>query len=206
MERSTKLYHGWWIVVLGFFMMALIFAPLLTLPGLFVVPATEELGVERAAFTLHISIAAFVTIFCSLFVGKILTKYNMKLIMFVAAIVAILCFLSYSFSTHLWHFYVTSAVFGVAAVALANVPVAILVNNWFGPKMKGKAMGIAMVGSGVGAMILMPIIGLINSNIGWRWSYRLLALLLLVFLVPLILAVLVRAPGDKGLRRIGDME
>jgi MFS family permease len=206
--NSTRkgIYPGWKIVVTGFFLMAIIFAAVISLPGLFTIYVTEELNLTRAAFTVHMTISTLAAMVCSLFVGKIFQKYNIKLLMTVAALIVFVCFAGYSFATRLWHFYAISVAVGFFCVFLINVPVSILIHTWFGKKLKGKAMGIAMTGSGVGAMILNPVLSYINATRGWRMSYRLLALLVLAVAVPLILLTVEKSPQDKGWERIGDEE
>ncbi len=206
MSNPSKkgIYHGWWIVITSLLMMATVYSAMITLPGVFTVFVTEDFGVTRTAFTAHITICTLACMVASLFVGKLFQKYNPKILMAVSAVIVTLCFLGYSFATSVIHFYVISALVGFFGLFLSNVPISILINSWFGPKMKGKAMGIAMVGSGIGSMVLNPVLTAINEAYSWRMSYRLLALLVLVLVLPLILLKVTRSPEDKGLARLGD--
>jgi MFS family permease len=104
-----------------------------------------------------------------------------------------------------WNFYILSALIGFASMFIIHIAVAIMVTFWFGPKIRGKAMGLAMAGSGIGTMILNPLLAYINTTYGWRMSYRLLALLTII-LVPLILAIVVKSPQEKGLTQLGAVE
>ena len=205
MSQTKKgFYHGWWIVVASFFLMAIIFSSMLTLPGVFTVAVTEELGVSRTSFTLHMTICLLASTVAAFFVGKAFTKYNPKTLMTVFTIIAGLCFVGYSFATSVYHFYIASAVVGFSGMFTTSVPIGILITNWFGPKMKGKAMGIAMAGSGVGAMALNPILSAIILQYSWQMAYRLLAVLTFVLCLPLVLFAVSRAPADRGLERLGD--
>ncbi len=204
--KKRRIYPGWWIVITGILLMAIIFASVISLPGVFTIYVTEEFGISRTAFTTHMTISTLSSMLAALFVGKILQKYNIKLLMAAFTLVSIICFTAYSFATQLWHFYIISAVIGFCLMFLTGVPISILVNNWFGPKMKGKALGIAMTGSGIGAMVFNPVLGFINSTYGWRVSYRLLALLTLVIILPLVLITVEKSPAEKGVARLGDVE
>lgn len=197
-------YHGWWIVITSFFMMAIVFASMLTLPGVFTVAVTEEFGISRTSFTLHMSICLLASTVAAFFVGKAFTKHDPKKLMTIFTIVVGLCFVGYSFASNVYHFYIASAVIGFSGMFLTSVPIGILVTNWFGPKMKGKAMGIAMTGSGVGAMILNPVLSAIILDYSWQMAYRLLALLTFVICLPLVLLTIARSPADKNLERIGE--
>lgn len=83
-----------------------------------------------------------------------------------------------------------------------------MINTWFGKKLSGQAVGIAMIGSGVGAMILTPIVSMIISNFndGWRLAYILIGVLTLVIYTPLILLFVKDKPEDLGIEKIGLME
>ena len=205
-SRQKGIYPGWWIVVTSLFLMAILFAGIISLPGLFTIFVTEEFGVTRTAFTTHMMICTLTSMVAALFVGKVFQKLNIKALMTVFTIIAAASFLGYSFATQLWHFYAISAVMGFCMMFLTSVPISILINNWFGPKMKGRAMGIAMTGSGIGAMILSPIVTTINSTHSWRLSYRLLALLVVALVLPLVVLTVSKSPADKGIARLGDVE
>ncbi|MDY4429846.1 MFS transporter [Evtepia sp.] len=203
-SSGKGIYHGWWIVITCLALMALIFVPLTNLPGLFTVFITEEFGITRTAFTTHITISTLTSMAAALFVGRLYQHHSPRLLMAVSTVIIAACFLGYSLAGSVVHFYVISAIIGFFGMFLTSVPISILINNWFGPKMKGKAMGIAMMGSGLGAMVLNPLFTSINTRFGWRMSYRLAALLAVAVILPLVLLTVVRAPEDKGLTRIGE--
>ncbi|MDR2356224.1 MAG: MFS transporter [Clostridiales Family XIII bacterium] len=205
-DTSQKgFYYGWWIVITGMCLMGVVFSAVVSLPGIFTAPVTTEWNVDVSVFTVHTTLAGLTGMLAALIVGKLLQKYNTKLLMACAAAVTAVCFLGYSFASQVWHFYVLSAIIGFASMFIIHIAVALLVTFWFGPKIRGKAMGIAMTGSGIGTMILNPVLAYINSTYGWRMSYRLLALLTLL-LVPLILAIVVKSPQEKGIPQLGAVE
>jgi MFS family permease len=200
-------YYGWWIVIAGMCLMGVVFSAVVSLPGIFTTPITTEPGgalegVDVSAFTVHTTLAGLTGMLAALFAGKLLQKYNTKLLMAGAAFITAVCFLAYSFASQVWHFYIISAVIGFASMFIIHIAVALLVTFWFGPKIRGKAMGIAMAGSGIGTMILNPLLAFINTTYGWRMSYRLLALLTII-LVPIILAIVVKSPQAKGVEQLG---
>lgn len=46
-----------------------------------------------------------------------------------------------------------------------------MISNWFGPKVKGTAMSIGMLGSGAGALVWVNFISKIIAGSGWRTAY-----------------------------------
>lgn len=201
---NKRLYPGWWIVLTCVALMGLVYAPMLTLPGVFTVSVTDEFGISRTTFNLHISICSLSSTAAAVVGGKAFDKYSPKALMALFTAVTGLCFLAYSFAQNVGHFYIISGVFGFAGRFLSFVPVSILITNWFGPRLKGKVMGVAMAGSGIGAMILNPVLSAVILRNGWREAYRLLALLIFGIALPLVAATVLRSPADRGLERLGD--
>ena len=73
--------------------------------------------------------------------------------------------------------------------------------NWFN-RMRGRAVGIAVVGLGAGGILTRPSLYVMEA-IGWRDSFLLMAAIVIVLLLPLAF-VLRRTPEDYGMRPDGD--
>jgi MFS family permease len=204
-STSRKIYHGWVLTGVGMVLMGLVITPSYSLQAQFVAPVTKSLNCSHVAFTAHLSILVLTSMISSLFMGRALARGNMKRIMSIAALLGAGAFAAYSFAFRVWHFYVISVALGFV-YASSLLSVSILINNWFGKKLRGKAMGIAMAGSGIGAMVLNPVIGYINSAVDWRMSYRLLALLMAVVVFPVVIFTISKSPQEKGVARLGDEE
>jgi len=87
----------------------------------------------------------------------------------------------------------------------ANVPMMGLVSQWFTRRLRGRAAGIMVIGSGFAIMlsgILIPEINARWGAAGWRYSWAVLGLIVLV--IALVCAALVRnAPAQLGLPPCG---
>jgi len=112
--------------------------------------------------------------------------------------------------TQWWHLY---AAFGlVAGIGLSMVgwvPSVVLVRGWF-PGRIGTAVGVASAGIGVGIAGLVPLAQFMIDWIGWRWAFRILAVLILGWVFPATMW-LVRDPvsleaTDSGVGRHGSRE
>ncbi len=60
-------------------------------------------------------------------------------------------------------------------------------------------MSIAMAGIGVGGTIFSPVITWLLGAYGWRSTYRIMALIILVLALPAALFILRKRPEDMGL-------
>lgn len=185
--------------------MALQFAPTATLPGLFVTSLTQEFDTTRTAVNFSLTIGVLAALFGMMVFSRAYTRFKLRQIMpFLLIICAGTYFITY-FVTNIIQFYVVSAVRGFFAAGLNSLPISIIVNNWFGAGSRGKAVGIAMAGSGVGSMIFSPVTGLVIDTFGWRWGYMLFGAMCIV-LLPLILIFFVQTPEEKGYIKIGQSE
>ena len=69
-------------------------------------------------------------------------------------------------------------------------------------RRRGLATGICFMGSGLGGMILNPLLGIWLERCGWRMSFRILGVIMAVVAIPCVLLVRIR-PEHMGLRQIG---
>jgi MFS family permease len=90
----------------------------------------------------------------------------------------------------------------------ANVPTMGLVSQWFTRRLRGRAAGVMVIGSGFAIMLsglLIPGINVRWGASGWRYSWAILGLLVLV--IALVCAALLRnAPAELGLSPCGARE
>ena len=78
-------------------------------------------------------------------------------------------------------------------------PVASVVAGWTSPAQRGRALGVAFAGTGLGSLVFVPLSNRLIDVFGWRDAYLALALVCLVVLLPLMAVGLQRAP--QGLAR-----
>jgi MFS family permease len=122
--------------------------------------------------------------------------------MMVSSIILPIAYFFFSKATNIYMFYVISAVVGLCLGLCGMVPMSTLITRWFNEK-KGLATGLAFTGSGLGGMILQPIIGKLIVNVGWRNTYAILAVLMFVLVVPCTVFIIKDYPSDKGLQPFG---
>ncbi len=68
-----------------------------------------------------------------------------------------------------------------------------VLNNWFS-KHRGKAIGITMAGTGLGAFLLPPIVEFLISNYGWRAAYRGIGIGALLLSLPVVFILFKEKP------------
>jgi MFS family permease len=78
-----------------------------------------------------------------------------------------------------------------------------LISFWF-VRRRATAIGIASMGQGLGALIMVPATQLLIDAVGWRWTYVVTGGILLVILVPANALFQRRAPEEVGQFPDGD--
>ncbi|MDE2634718.1 MAG: MFS transporter [Chloroflexota bacterium] len=73
-------------------------------------------------------------------------------------------------------------------------PVASVIAGWTSPAQRGRALGIAFAGTGMGSLLFVPLANRLIDSFGWRDAYLALALICLVILLPLMVIGLRRPP------------
>jgi len=73
-------------------------------------------------------------------------------------------------------------------------PVASVVAGWTTPAQRGRALGIAFAGTGLGSLLFVPLANLLIDSFGWRGAYLALSLVCLLTLLPLMTFGLRRPP------------
>lgn len=175
--------------------------PIMALSNKFLIQVTGELQISRSAFTLANTILQGLGIFLSPIVSARLARGNMKRIQTVSIIGFVLSYASFSLATNVIHLYISSFFTGVFFNA-SLIPVSMMITNWF-VKKRGLAMSIAMAGIGVGGTIFSPVITWLLGAYGWRSTYRIMALIILVLALPAALFILRKRPEDMGLLPYG---
>ncbi|MEW6117639.1 MAG: MFS transporter [Nitrospirota bacterium] len=124
-----------------------------------------------------------------IFSGLLLVGFSMLLISY-----------SESFAVVLLLYLLTG--FGSGA---ANVPTMGLVSTWFAKQKRGRAAGFISIGSGFAIIFsgkVIPYINNLKGTVGWRTSWLLLGIL--VLLIALVILSLIRnRPEEKGLKAAG---
>lgn len=180
-ENNIK---GWLVVLACFLLMFFIFTTSISCMGVYIKPVSEALGISRTAFSMTITIGSFAMMLSAIFAGKLMAKVNIKHLMLIGIAMSVSSMLIYSFAQRIELFYFSAVLMGCAVSLTCNIPVSVLIKEWFAGKDEGFALSIAFVGSGAGAMVLTPLYSYIIENIGWRYSFRFAALCMAIILIP----------------------
>jgi len=202
MTSERKIFYGWWIVGGAFFLNFAGIGIIMNTMGVFIKPVTESLGFTRGGFTLYFTIAALSMMVMAPVMGKLLERYNIRLIMTVCTAMMATSFALFSQCRTLTQFYIVAVFLGIGSAGSHIIPVSMMITNWFIDK-RGLAMGIVFAATGVGGMIFNPLANWIILNHSWQAAFLTFGLVIGLASIPTALFIVRAKPADMGLLPYG---
>jgi MFS family permease len=196
-DRAGRIFYGWYIVAFCWIVNFIVFGIAVNTFTVYVKPIETDLGWSRGEISLAISLAAVAMGLGAPFIGRLIDRIGARLVMATGAAAIGASTILISQSQSLPYFYAMFVVSGIGLGGATIIPVSLVISNWFSA-MRGKALGIAMTGTGLGAMVMVPVSTWVVTNWGWRTSYMIMGCIILL-MVPLNLLFLRTRPSDMGL-------
>lgn len=197
-NESPRSFYGWWIVASAFiFMMMIVGFVLYGLPQ-FYPSYVEEFGWKRDEIQLGNTISKIIV--GPLFgfaAGWAMERYGLRSVMAMGALfagVALVGFSRMNSISALYTFYFFNA---LGYLCAGPLPSQVLISNWFS-RLRGRMMGIAYVGIGVGGAIVPWLVRWLRDTIGWRQALMVIGGMVTSTLLVLALVVIKRQPSDLG--------
>ena len=122
----------------------------------------EQLGVDTATWALYITVLYLAEAFSAPFIGKLLAKTDIRIVLSVSALLVGLGFILISIVKTLWIFYVAGLMMGLGEVGLLWLAVPTLCNKWFN-KNSGTIIGACMAFTGIGGAIWLQVFNALNG-------------------------------------------
>ena len=171
---------------------------------LFFKPMTDSMGWSLTQLTVALTAQAIAGMVISPLVGPLLDRYGARPVMAGGAIIAGVGLIFLMGIQEVWEFWVIYAIVGALGLhEMGQFTGPVVVSKWF-IRLRGRAMAFATIGVSAGAMVMAPIIGFLIPAIGWRQTWGVMGVSLLIIMVPTILILMRRQPEDLGLLPDGD--
>ncbi|TMA81334.1 MAG: MFS transporter [Deltaproteobacteria bacterium] len=194
----------------GYVILALCFANMIVMRGVngafgvYYLALLDEFSWSRSDGATVASANFFVYAIASPLVGLAFDRFGPRLLMPFGALLVGVGLVISSFASSLWELYVSYGIItALGQGALSFVGHNALISFWF-VRRRATAIGIASMGQGVGALVMVPLTQLLIDQVGWRWTYVVTGSLLLLVLVPANALFQRRAPQDVGQFPDGD--
>lgn len=163
---------------------------------------TELYGWSRGQFSIWTSISAATMMITSPIIGRLYEKYGVRNLICCVILLQTVGYFGFSISTSLVMFYAFAVFLGIGFGGFIRLGPSVLVNLWFGPALKGKAMAFGTLGTALGPVAIVPLMQSIISTYGYQWGYWFTCIVNLFVLIPLFW-FLVRTPEEKHIEKAG---
>jgi MFS family permease len=195
---SSTIYYGWIIVAVCFVVLTLTSLVATSFP-IFYVPVLENFKWSRGSTAIALSIHLILSGVSAPFAGGLIDKFGPRLIMPLGALVSGGALVLLSRSTALWQFYVTFGLIAAIGISTLHItPLTAVTSNWF-VRNRGTAISIVVAGPGAGQLFILPLLQDLIERIGWRSTYLVFGLAILIVPTALVLLFLYTRPSDRGL-------
>ncbi len=201
-RKSHTIFYGWYIVAASFILLFTGIGIAINCQSVLFKPIVQSLGFSRGDFSLFMTLLSLSTMVASPFLGKMLSAFNIRLVMGISTTMATLSFCLLSQCTTLKQFYLCAVFLGAGLAGTHVIPVSMMITNWFTTK-RGLALGLAFAATGFGGFVFNPMTNWIIIHYDWQTAFLVLGCLLGITTIPVSVFVVHARPADMGLEPYG---
>ncbi len=198
-DSSLRIFYGWWIVVAAF--LNLFFAVGIIFYGfpVFYPAFVTSLGFTHAQVTQGFLVGTLVVglpfgLLAGMLIDKIGTRW---VILSGVGFIGVPLILMGSM-TKFWHYELLCIIETLGYTLAGPLANQVLVAQWFRVR-RGRAMGYAYLGLGLGGVVAPALANFFIRNFGWRHALELTGSLVMIVLFPVGFWITRSAPAEMGL-------
>jgi MFS family permease len=200
---SRKFFYGYIILALCFINMV-VMRGVTGAFSVYYLALLETFGWSHSDGASIASVNFLVYALAAPFVGFAFDHFGPRVLMPLGGALVGIGFLLSGFGNSLWQMYFSyGLITALGQGALGFVGHNALISFWF-VRRRATAIGIATMGQGLGALIMIPLTELLIGRIGWRLTFMATAGLILVAIVPANALLQRRDPQEVGQFPDGD--
>lgn len=171
--------------------------------GLFVIPVTEGLGISRGSYSLVMSLSSLMGFVSTMVSGVLFMQFGYKKLVVVGLTAAgvALCLL-FGSGKNLATLGFGVAIYGFCGGFCSTAGMTKIIGDWF-HKKRGLVLGLVSSATGFGGSLFCVLLTKVIQNHGWRTSYRISGVVVLITAV-LLLVTIKNRPDDMKLRPYGE--
>ena len=157
--------------------------------GLVLHPMAYDLSWSRSTLSLSVTVFMMLSACALPVVGNLVDRFGARAVLGASVLAAALGLAAMSIIETPWEallFY--GVVFALGSAGTSVTPVGVLLSRWY-PHQMGMANSIAISGMGVGQLLVISVLAVQLTTLGWRGSFLALGIATLVCVLPPVLAM-----------------
>ncbi|WP_428247630.1 MFS transporter [Ferrovibrio sp.] len=196
----NRVFYGWIVVAAAFAVMFVGFGAAYSFPAFFE-PLRREFDASRATVSLVFSLAAFLYFALGAISGPLADRLGPRPVIGFGLAAVAAGMIAASFADSLLTVLIAYSIGMGIGVGFSYVPAIATVQHWFVAK-RGQASGLAVMGIGLGTVVMPPVAALLIDSLSWRQAYLVLGIAA-ALLGALAVVALRPNPASMGLRPDG---
>ena len=204
-SERPRFFYGWLIVfvsAIGLFLGA----PLMVFSfSVFFKSLVQDFHASRAAVSFAFSLFNTVGALSIPCTGMLIDRFGAKRVVLAFTLLFGLGLCSALWvGSALWQLYLLFTILGIAmSSGPAPVPYGVVISHWFN-RHRGLALGVSMMGIGIGSVVVPILAQRLITLFGWRTAFAIFGGAVLLLPLPVIAALLQNDPRQRGLQPDGD--
>jgi MFS family permease len=199
---ARSVFYGWWVVA-AFSFMTLTSTGIRHAVGPFLKPIVADLGLDRATFSLVIALSLFLYGLFGPLAGFALDRFGLRVTAVTGTLLLVASLVLTGLVRNGWEFAVVYGLILPLGLAVTGPVIASgVVARWFN-KRRGTALSLLGSASMTGMSLLVPLVTWLILTTGWRTTFMLIGVGVLLGMLPLSLWVIRESPESMGLAADG---
>jgi MFS family permease len=203
-NKQNGVFYGWWVVLIcatGLFFGGV---PLTVYSfSVFLKPLMVAFHAGRTAISLGYTLKLLAGAAAAPLFGWLIDRFGARKVILLGTAIFGLTLLANRFvSGSVWQLYVFYVLLGLTLHSSGPIPYSSVVSHWF-DRRRGLALGLMMLGIGLGAVVVPSLVQQLISRWGWRAAYSILGCVVLLIPIPIVAATLKETPQQMGLQLDG---
>lgn len=189
-------FRGWYILAVTVLTQALTIGCTNYIYSLFMIPIGEEFGASRMSMGSGMALFLLAMGAYSPLLGRWVDKGNKRDIMVIGGLLMAIGFALLSRATALWQMAIVLVLFIASGSSMMGaLASSTIIANWF-ERYRGRALGISLMGTSLGGVIMPVITARLIEYIGWRDSLLSIGAGIALIALFVVRPVIVNAPRD----------
>ena len=199
-SQRARVFYGWWVVATAALGLCLGAAPIVVFSfGVFFKPLSQEFHEGRAAVSFAFSIQNLAAAGCAPLIGRLIDRFGPRRVVLPGTAIFGFVLLSSKFlGREIGYLYLFFIALGIIQGCTSPLSYSVVVSHWFNHR-RGLALGVMMLGMGLGAIVVPPIVQRIIALSGWRMAYFVSGCAALLISLPVAARFLKGDPQEMGL-------
>jgi MFS family permease len=202
-SNSENVFYGWWIVLAAF--LNLFFAVGVIFYGFPVLypSLVQALGITRAQATQGFFLGFLIVgLPFGLLAGAVIDRIGARIVILAGVCCIGVSLVAMGFISRFWEYEALCVLEVLGYVLAGPISNQVLIARWF-KAQRGRAMGYAYLGLGLGGVVSPPLITFLIQAFGWRRAVEMIGALVAAVLLPVGLWITRSTPENLGLQPDG---